>query len=94
MTWADDAWPADTRVGFRLSEYGDKTRLVLDHSGWSVHPAGEREALIAAHARGWSRYLARLAEYAAEVGPSERERRQHHSPELVGGQGFAHDEGA
>ncbi len=94
MTWTDDDWPADTRVGFRLSEYGDQTRLVLDHSGWSVHPAGGREELIAAHAAGWSRYLARLAEYAAAVGPSEREHGEHHSPALVGDRGRAHDEGA
>ncbi len=72
MTWADNDWPGATRVGFHLAEDGDGTRLVLDHSGWSVHPVGERQKLIAAHADGWSRYLARLADYAAGVGPSQR----------------------
>jgi uncharacterized protein YndB with AHSA1/START domain len=68
MTWADDDWPADTSVGFRLSQRGEGTRLVLDHAGWRVHPVGERQKLIDTHAAGWSRYLARLAEYAAEAG--------------------------
>ncbi len=68
MTWADDDWPADTRVTFHLSEHGDGTRLVLDHSGWSVHSPSRREKLICGHAHGWSQHLARLAEYATEVG--------------------------
>ena len=72
MTWADDDWPADTNVAFGLSESGGGTRLVLDHAGWSVHPVGERQKMIDAHAAGWSRYLARLAEYAAETGSSGR----------------------
>jgi uncharacterized protein YndB with AHSA1/START domain len=38
MTWADDEQPADTRLGFRVSEHRDSTRHVLDHSGWSVQP--------------------------------------------------------
>ena len=67
MTWADHDWPGDTRVGFHLSEHGAGTRLVLDHAGWGVHPAGERQRLIEAHAGGWSQALARLAAYAAEV---------------------------
>ena len=72
MTWADDAWPADTNVAFRLSASGGGTRLVLDHAGWSVHPVGERQKLIDTHAGGWSGYLARLAEYAAETGSAGR----------------------
>ncbi len=66
MTWADHDWPGDTRVGFHLSEHAAGTRLVLDHSGWGVHPAGEQQRLIDAHAGGWSQSLARLADYAAE----------------------------
>ena len=65
LTWADNDWPAETQVAFHLSAEGDGTRLALDHSGWSVHPAAERQKLIAAHAAGWSRYLERLAEYGA-----------------------------
>ncbi len=67
LTWADDDWPGDTRLAFHLSERGEGTQLVLDHSGWGVHPASKRQELIDGHARGWSRYLARLAEYATEV---------------------------
>jgi uncharacterized protein YndB with AHSA1/START domain len=69
LTWADSDWPAETQVAFHLFEDGDGTRLVLDHSGWSVHPAGERRKLLEAHAAGWSRHLERLAEYAAESRP-------------------------
>lgn len=61
MTWTDDDWPGDTRVAFHLAERGGCTRLVLDHSGWSVHPASEWQALIEGHARGWSQYLILLA---------------------------------
>jgi uncharacterized protein YndB with AHSA1/START domain len=73
LSWADDDWPGETRVAFHLAGHGDGTRLVLDHSGWGVHPADRRSDLIGAHASGWSQYLARLAEYATEVRPSERE---------------------
>jgi uncharacterized protein YndB with AHSA1/START domain len=76
LTWADDDWPGHTAVGFHLSAYGGGTRLALDHSGWGVHPAGERKSLIDAHAGGWSRYLARLADYAADRGPSRRRARR------------------
>ena len=69
LTWADHDWPADTRVTFFLSGHGDRTRLALDHSGWGGHPPGGREELIRGHAHGWSLHLARLAEYATEVGP-------------------------
>jgi uncharacterized protein YndB with AHSA1/START domain len=72
LTWADDDWPGETRVAFHLSEHGGGTRLVLDHSGWGVHPAGRRRDLIGAHSRGWSQSLARLAEYVTDVRPSER----------------------
>ena len=68
MTWADNGWAGETRVSFHLSEHGNGTRLEFDHSGWSVHPAGERKKLVEAHAAGWSRYLTRLAEYSAVVG--------------------------
>ena len=67
MTWADTDWPGDTRVALRLSEQGGGTRLALDHAGWGVHPPSVRQALIDAHAAGWSRYLGRLAEYAGAL---------------------------
>ncbi len=58
LTWADHDWPGATRVGFHLSGHGAGTRLVLDHSGWDAHPAGERQRLIAAHADGPSPWRA------------------------------------
>jgi uncharacterized protein YndB with AHSA1/START domain len=64
MTWADEGWPGATEVIFRLSGRDGSTRLVLEHGGWDVHSAPERQALIDAHAQGWSRHLSRLAEYA------------------------------
>lgn len=75
MTWADDDWPGHTMVAIRLSEHGEGTHLVLDHAGWSVHPASTRQGLIDGHARGWSQSLARLAEYATEAGRDRGERR-------------------
>jgi uncharacterized protein YndB with AHSA1/START domain len=68
MSWADDDWPGSTRVAFYLSGDVHGTRLILKHSGWSVHSAGKREKLIDGHAQGWSQHLVRLAGYAAEVG--------------------------
>jgi uncharacterized protein YndB with AHSA1/START domain len=73
MTWADDDWPGETRVAFHLSGNGSGTRLVLDHSGWSVHPPNKWGRLIQDHARGWSEHLVRLAGYAVEVGSQRRE---------------------
>ena len=83
LTWADDDWPAETRVAFHLSEEGGRTRLALDHSGWGVHPAGERKKLIDAHAAGWSRHLERLATYAGKTrGEEEGERRLKHGQSM------------
>jgi uncharacterized protein YndB with AHSA1/START domain len=69
MSWADEGWPSPTSVAFRLAEHEGGTRLVLEHTGWDVHPAGERQALIDAHVAGWSRHLGRLAEQAASGWP-------------------------
>ena len=66
MTRADDDWRARTEVAFGTSERGDGTRLALDHPGRGAHPAGERQRLIEAHAAGWSRHLARLADHVAQ----------------------------
>jgi uncharacterized protein YndB with AHSA1/START domain len=73
MSWADDDWPGYTRVAFRLHGNVYGTRLVLEHSGWSVHPASRREEMIEGHAQGWFRHLSRLARYATEI--RERETR-------------------
>lgn len=66
LTWADDGWPGDTRVAFRLRAAGTGTRLVLEHSGWGVHPAARRKGLVEAHAGGWSSHLKKLVAYAAQ----------------------------
>jgi uncharacterized protein YndB with AHSA1/START domain len=68
MTWADDDWPGNTKVAFDLSTDAGGTRLVLEHSGWRIHPVANRWRLIDAHADGWSRYLKKLVEYASELG--------------------------
>jgi uncharacterized protein YndB with AHSA1/START domain len=72
MTWADDDWPGDTKVTFHLSRNENATRLVLEHSGWHVHPDVKRHSLIDAHAAGSSQYMKALADYASELG-SRRE---------------------
>ena len=65
LTWADDDWPAQTRVRFVLEEAGNATRLTLTHDGWEGIPALRREELVREHAAGWSRHLDRLATLAA-----------------------------
>lgn len=67
MTWADDDWSDDTAVAFSLHEDSGGTMLVLEHSGWDIHPAGKRKNLIEAHMKGWSRYLHRFAAYTTET---------------------------
>lgn len=64
MTWADDDWSGETITAFYLSEIRDGTRLMFEHSGWEMHPAGKRENLIEAHAAGWRRYLEQFVDYA------------------------------
>lgn len=63
MTWADDDWPGDTRVAFQLSTSGDATRVVLEHSGWRVHPDAERQSLMEAHTAGWAQHMEALTDY-------------------------------
>jgi uncharacterized protein YndB with AHSA1/START domain len=69
MTWRDDDWPGDTHVVLRLSERASGSRVVLEHTGWTVHPVSTRKRLTEAHAVGWSQYLEALADYASHVGP-------------------------
>ncbi|WP_283136729.1 GNAT family N-acetyltransferase [Rhizohabitans arisaemae] len=40
LTWADDGWPARTRVEIRLRESGTGTALHLRHTGWEALPGG------------------------------------------------------
>ena len=69
MTWADDGWPAGTRLRICLSGEGDRTDLALDHDGWAAFPNADRQALIRAHADGWSHHMASLSAYAAKQSP-------------------------
>jgi uncharacterized protein YndB with AHSA1/START domain len=71
MTWADDGWPAATTVAFHLTASGNATRLVLEHSGWHLHPDRTRRSLIDAHAAGWSQYMEALADHAREHSDAE-----------------------
>ena len=64
LTWADEDWPAQTRVRFVLEKVGNATRLTLTHDGWEGLPGPRREELVSEHAAGWSRHLARLASLA------------------------------
>lgn len=66
MSWADDDWPGPTTVSFRLSADGEQTRLVLEHAGWEIHAEEGREALIDAHASGWTHHVSNLHRYASE----------------------------
>ena len=67
MTWADDDWSGHTRVMFQLSEQGEATRLVIEHSGWEVHPKDKRLDFIENHAEGWSQNLGNLICYAEKI---------------------------
>ncbi len=67
ITWADDDWSGDTRVVFQLSEQDEATQLLIEHSGWQIHPEPKRSNLIDDHAEGWTQNLENLINYAKEV---------------------------
>lgn len=60
MGWADDDWPGDTTVEFRLEKDGERTWLRLEQSGWEILPVHRRASLINQHAAGWRRRLGAL----------------------------------
>ncbi|MEU4447125.1 SRPBCC domain-containing protein [Actinosynnema sp. NPDC050801] len=61
LSWADEDWPATTRVEVRLTENGGTTSVRLRHSGWGALPGGE--ALAAEHRAGWRLHLNNLRTY-------------------------------
>lgn len=67
LTWANDDWPAETRVSFNLSEHARRTELVVIHSGWDLLPAPERATLMRHHAAGWTHNLKNLSDYIREL---------------------------
>lgn len=67
MTWADDDWTENTKVTFSLSENKNGTKLILEHSGWDIHPDDKRQELIGAHTEGWSHYIITFADYAKSL---------------------------
>jgi uncharacterized protein YndB with AHSA1/START domain len=66
LSWADDAWPAATRVEIRLTEHGAKTMVRLVHTGWHALPDGA--ALIEEHRMGWRMHLENLRRYVERRG--------------------------
>ena len=70
MSWADHDWPGETEVSFNLDRTPAGTLLRLVHSGWNVHPAEKKSALVEAHAQGWIGHIERLARSATE-GPHQ-----------------------
>lgn len=67
MTWADDDWPGYTTVTISFTEESNGTHLLLEHSGWYIHPENKQKSLMAAHAQGWSHYLNQFAEYTKTI---------------------------
>jgi uncharacterized protein YndB with AHSA1/START domain len=66
MTWKDAGWPLATRVSITLEEPAPgRTRLRLDHTGWSSLGLSEeaRDTLLANHSAGWSIHLRDLRDH-------------------------------
>lgn len=62
LEWADEGWPAATRVELRLRETGVGTVVRVLHSGWEALPDGT--GLVEAHRQGWRQHLCDLRAYA------------------------------
>lgn len=58
LSWADDDWPAATRVEVRLAEADGMTAVRLLHTGWGAVPDGA--ALADEHRVGWRLHLDNL----------------------------------
>lgn len=63
LSWADEDWPAETRVTIALEPEGSGTRLSLAQTGWEAL-GGPGAALRAAHEAGWRSHLAALRAFA------------------------------
>lgn len=58
LEWADEDWPATTRVEIRLTETDGTTSVRLRHTGWDRLPAGAD--LVREHRAGWRLHLENL----------------------------------
>ncbi len=67
ITWADDGWPVETRVSFRLEDTPAGTRLTLEHAGWDCFPGEEGWRLLRDHADGWARHMRSFSAYLAQA---------------------------
>lgn len=59
VTWREvdgDAgeWPVDTTVTFDLEDLGDRTRVVVVHSGFERLPEAIREQMLRSYEHGWT----------------------------------------
>ena len=61
MTWADEAWPAETTLDIVLTPVPGGTQVRVRHEGWRRLPDGER--LRQEHAAGWRLHLADLRSF-------------------------------
>lgn len=61
LTWADDDWPAATRVEISLTATGTGTEVTIRHTGWRA--LADPEHLIADHRAGWRMHLHNLREH-------------------------------
>ncbi|TMR06446.1 hypothetical protein ETD86_52755 [Nonomuraea turkmeniaca] len=64
LSWADEHWPASTRVEIQLTEIGGSTMVRLLHMGWEPLPDGA--ALAAEHRAGWLMHLVNLRRYVED----------------------------
>lgn len=60
-TWADEGWPAPTRLDITMTATALGTRVRVRHTGWEMQRNGEQ--LAHAHRDGWRAHLHRLARY-------------------------------
>ena len=65
LTWADDDWPAPTRVRIDLCEVDDGTLVFVRHEGWNGLTNADK--LVAAHETGWREHLGALARHLART---------------------------
>jgi uncharacterized protein YndB with AHSA1/START domain len=59
VTWREvegDAgeWPAETTVTFDLEDLGDRTRVIVEHSGFERLPEAIREQMLRSYEHGWT----------------------------------------
>lgn len=65
LRWADEDWPAATRVEIHLARVGGTTSVRLLHTGWENLPEGV--ALAEEHREGWRMHLENLRRCVEET---------------------------